>query len=196
VLTADQMEMVEREILVPAVHTMKRSRRAFKGVLYAGLMLTNQGPKVLEFNVRFGDPECQVLMMRLKSDLLDLLEGVVDGTLDQVEPVWDPRPSLTVVMAADGYPGTYERGKPISGLDEADAPPDVKVFHAGTTWRSDPQAGREGRVVTDGGRVLNVTAIGDDLERARALAYGAVKKIRFAGAQYRNDIGHHALPKS
>lgn len=195
-LTSEQMEMVEREILVPAIHTMKRSRRAFRGVLYAGLMLTNQGPKVLEFNVRFGDPECQVLMMRLKSDLLDLLEGVVEGRLEECEPVWDPRPSLTVVMAAEGYPGAYERGKVISGLEEAESLPDVKVFHAGTTWRSDLAGGREGRVVTDGGRVLNVTAIGETLEQARTRAYEAVRKIRFQGAMYRHDIGHHAIPRA
>ena len=111
---------VEEKILVPTVHQMKRSRRPFRGVLYAGLMVTNQGLKVLEYNVRFGDPECQPLLMRLKSDLLDLLEATVDGRLDEIAPPeWDPRPAVCVVMASEGYPGKYERGQPIRGLDEA-----------------------------------------------------------------------------
>ncbi len=134
---------------------MKRSRRPFRGVLYAGLMITSQGIKVLEYNVRFGDPECQPLLMRLKSDLLDLLEATVDGRLDEIAPPeWDPRPAVCVVMASEGYPGKYERGQPIRGLDEAAKVPDVKVFHAGTATSGD-------RIVTDGGRVLGVTALGN-----------------------------------
>src|SRR3954463_13259198 len=171
IVTAETMEQVEREVLVPVVHAMKRARRPFRGVLYAGLMLTNQGPKVLEFNVRFGDPECQAVLMRLKSDLLEALNAVVDERLDQVELVWDPRPAITVVMAAEGYPGPYERGRVINNLEEAERMPDVKVFHAGTALRSDPQWGRDGRIVTDGGRVLNVTALGDTLQDAQARAY-------------------------
>ena len=151
IVTPELMEQVEREILVPAVHAMKRARRSFRGVLYAGLMLTNQGPKVLEFNVRFGDPECQAILMRLKSDLLDVLEAVVDERLDEVKIEWDPRPAVTVVMASEGYPGHYERGRVINNLDEADRMADVKVFHAGTAFRTDPQFGRDGRIVTDGG---------------------------------------------
>ena len=192
IVTPELMEQVEREILVPAVHALKRARRPFRGVLYAGLMLTNQGPKVLEFNVRFGDPECQTLLMRLKSDLLDALEAVVDERLDTINLEWDPRPSVCVVMAAEGYPGHYERDRVINNLEEADRMPDVKVFHAGTALRSDPGGGRDGRVVTDGGRVLNVTAIGSTLAEAQTRAYEAARSIRFAGGWYRRDIGAKA----
>ena len=114
IVTPEIMAKIEKEILVPAIHAMKRSRRAFRGVLYAGIMLTNQGPKVLEFNVRFGDPECQAVLMRLETDLFDLLEAVVDERLDELAVRWDPRPAVTVVMAAEGYPGNYERGRPDS----------------------------------------------------------------------------------
>ena len=193
IVTAALMEQVEREILVPAVHAMKRARRSFRGVLYAGLMLTNQGPKVLEFNVRFGDPECQAVLMRLKSDLLDALEAVVDERLDSVALEWDRRPALTVAMASEGYPGHYERGRVINNLEEADRMADVKVFHAGTAQRADPQSGRDGRIVTDGGRVLNVTALGETLAEAQARAYEAARAIRFAGAWYRRDIGDRAI---
>ena len=162
IVTPELMEQVEREILVPVVHALKRARRPFRGVLYAGLMLTNQGPKVLEFNVRFGDPECQAVLMRLKSDLFEALDAVVDERLDTVTLEWDPRPAVTVVMASEGYPGHYERDRVINNLEEAERMPDVKVFHAGTALRTDPQLGRDGRIVTDGGRVLDVTALGDD----------------------------------
>ena len=193
IVTPEIMAVVEREVLVPAIHALKRARRPFKGVLYAGLMLTNQGPKVLEFNVRFGDPECQAILMRLKSDLFDALEAVVDGRLDEITLEWDPRPSVTVVMASEGYPGTYERGKTINGLDDADEVFGVKVFHAGTALRTDPSLGRDGRVVTDGGRVLGVTAIGETLIEAQNRAYEAAKAIRYSGAWYRNDIANRAL---
>lgn len=193
VVTPELMEQVEREILVPAVHALKRARRPFRGVLYAGLMLTNQGPKVLEFNVRFGDPECQAVLFRLKSDLLDALEAVVDERLDRVELEWDARPAVTVVMASEGYPGHYERGRVINNLEEAERMKDVKVFHAGTSLRSDPTLGRDGRVVTDGGRVLGVTAIGDTLAQAQTLAYEAARAIRFNGGWYRRDIADRAL---
>lgn len=193
VVTPEIMEQVESEILVPVVHALKRARRAFRGVLYAGIMLTNQGPKVLEFNVRFGDPECQAVLMRLKTDLLDVLEAVVDERLDTIDLEWDPRPAVTVVMASEGYPGPYERGKVINNLEAADRMPDVKVFHAGTALRTDPGLGRDGRVVTDGGRVLNVTALGADLRDAQARAYEAVRQIRFAGGWYRHDIADRAI---
>jgi phosphoribosylamine--glycine ligase len=148
--TPELMRDVEQAVLVPAVHALKRSRRPFRGVLYAGLMITNQGPRVLEFNCRFGDPETQPLLMRLKTDLIDLLEAVVDGRLEEFPEdrlEWDPRPAVCVVLCSQGYPGPYAKGKVISGLAEAARLPDVKVFHAGTK-----QEGRE--VVTDGGRVL------------------------------------------
>jgi phosphoribosylamine--glycine ligase len=187
-VTPALMEEIEREILVPVVHALKRARRPFRGVIYAGLILTNQGPKVLEFNVRFGDPETQVILMRLKSDLLDALEAVVDERLDTIDLEWDPRPSVTVVMAAEGYPGHYERDLPIPNLDAAERLPDVKVFHAGTTLRTGPEGGREPRVVSDGGRVLNVTALGATLAEARDRAYEAVRILKFPGSYFRRDI--------
>jgi len=187
-LVTDQMlRWIEEHVLVPTVHAMKRARRPFRGVLYAGLMITNQGPKVLEYNVRFGDPECQPLLMRLKSDLVDLLEAVADGRLDAIEPPqWDERPSLCVVMASEGYPGKYATGKAIRGLEEAAQVPDVKVFHAGT-------ATSDGRVMTSGGRVLGVTALGNSISAAKLQAYTAVKKIRWEGAWCRKDISDKAL---
>jgi phosphoribosylamine--glycine ligase len=181
------LEQVEERILVPTVHQMKRSRRPFSGVLYAGLMVTGQGVKVLEYNVRFGDPECQPLLMRLKSDLVELLEATVDGRLEEVAPPeWDPRPAVCVVMASEGYPGKYERGLPIRGLEAAAKLPDVKVFHAGT-------ATSDSQVVTGGGRVLDVTALGASISAAKLQAYSAVKQIRFSGAWCRKDISDKAL---
>lgn len=186
-VTDEVMRSVEEKILVPTVHQMKRSRRPFRGVLYAGLMITKQGIKVLEYNVRFGDPECQPLMMRLQSDLLDVLEATVDGKLDEVTPMqWDPRPSVCVVMASEGYPGSYTKGHPIRGLDEAAKLDDVKVFHAGTSiW--------DGQPVSHGGRVLGVTALGDTISQAKLQAYTAVKCIRWDGAWCRKDISDKAL---
>ncbi len=181
---------IEAEVLVPTVHTLKRSRHPFRGVLYAGLMITANGPRVLEYNVRFGDPECQPLMMRLQSDLLTVLEATVDGRLDELEPLsWDPRPSVCVVMASEGYPGSYERGMPIRGLADAAALPDVKVFHAGTATLGD-------QVVTDGGRVLGVTALGETISAAKFQAYKAVKCIRWDGAWCRKDISDKAITAS
>jgi phosphoribosylamine--glycine ligase len=186
-VTDKMLSEVEEKILVPTIHQMKRSRRPFKGILYAGLMITGQGMKVLEYNVRFGDPECQPLLMRLKSDLLDLIDATIDGRLDEIAPPeWDPRPAVCVVMASEGYPGKYERGQPIRGLEEAAKLPDVKVFHAGTATSG-------GHVVTDGGRVLGVTALGSSISAAKLQAYTAVKCIRFAGGWCRKDISDKAL---
>lgn len=189
--TPELMQKVEAEVFVPMVHAMKRGRFPFNGLLYGGIMLTNQGAKVLEFNARFGDPETQPLLMRLKSDLLDLIEAVVDETLSELgedKVVWDERPAVCVVMCSGGYPGKYENGKPIAGLDEVSKMADVKVFHAGTRLDN-------GRTVTDGGRVLGVTALGDTLADAKKRAYEAVAKIQFRGAHYRTDIADKALPK-
>jgi phosphoribosylamine--glycine ligase len=181
------MRYTEEHILVPTVHTMKRTRQPFKGVLYAGLMVTNQGPKVLEYNVRLGDPECQPLLMRLKSDLVTVLEATVDGRLDEVGQLeWDPRPAICVVMASEGYPGDYQKGRVIRGLEEAAAIPDVKVFHAGTAMQ-------DGQVVTSGGRVLGVTALGNTISAAKLQAYTAVRCIRWPGAWCRKDISDKAL---
>ncbi len=129
-------------------------------MLYAGIILTSQGPRVLEFNVRFGDPECQALLVRLKSDLVDVLEAIVDERLDRAAIEWDPRPSVALVLAAEGYPGTFERGRPIHNIEEADALPNVKVFHSGTTMRPDLAGDRDSRLVTDAGRVLTVSCLG------------------------------------
>ena len=182
------MAWIEEHVLVPTIHTMKRNRKPFRGVLYAGLMITPQsGPKVLEYNCRFGDPECQPLIMRLKRDLMDILEAVVDRQLDQIDaPEWDSRPAICVVMASQGYPGEYIKGKPITGIEAADALPDVKVFHAGTRLENDT-------ILTDGGRVLGVTALGESISVAKLNAYTAVQKIRWAGGWCRKDISDKAV---
>jgi phosphoribosylamine---glycine ligase len=186
VITPEMIETIEDQILVPSIHTMKRNRKPFRGVLYAGLMLTQTGPKVLEYNVRFGDPECQPLLMRLQSDLLDILEATVDGRLNEIDPpVWDPRPAICVVMASQGYPGEFEKGRVITGLEAANAIADVKVFHGGTKLQ-------DGQVVTDGGRVLGVTALGNSLAAAKLQAYTAVQAIRWPGAWCRKDISDKA----
>jgi phosphoribosylamine--glycine ligase len=186
VITDAQLRAVERDILVPIVDGMVRDGIKYKGVLYAGLMLTTNGPRVLEFNCRFGDPETQPLMMRLKSDLLEVMLAVADGGLDQVELKWDPRPAICVVATSKGYPGKYETGVPITGVDDADSMRDVKVFHSGTRMDGD-------QLVTDGGRVLGVTALGDTIAQAQQRAYQAMTKIHFEGMHYRRDIGRQAI---
>ena len=185
-ITPVLMDQIIAQILVPTVHAMKRRGRPFKGLLYAGVMITHQGPKVLEFNTRFGDPEAQPLLMRLKTDLAQVLLAITDGTLDKLPPLeWDPRPAICVVMAAAGYPGEYEKGATIRGLDDAARLSNVKVFHAGTELRG-------GQPVTSGGRVLGVTALGDNLGDAKLRAYQAVKCIRWDGAWCRHDISDKA----
>lgn len=186
VITEDLMNQITREILVPVVDGMNRNGTPYKGVLYAGLMITGGGPRVLEFNVRFGDPETQPIFMRLKSDLMEVILAVCDGTLDQVTLKWDPRPAVCVVMASGGYPGNYEKGKKITGLKEAQNLEDVIVFHAGTKEMN-------GDIVTDGGRVLGVTALGKTISDAKARAYTAVDKIKFEGAYCRRDIADKAI---
>ncbi|WP_347243465.1 phosphoribosylamine--glycine ligase [Thermogutta sp.] len=187
VVTEEALHWIEANILVPTVHAMRKAGRPFTGVLYAGLMMTPLGPRVLEFNVRFGDPECQPLMMRLKSDLLEILNLAVDGRLDQLESLeWDLRPAVCVVMASEGYPGSYQKGFPIRGLEEAARLPDVKVFHAGTAMK-------DGQIITAGGRVLGVTALGENIARAKYQAYAAVKCIRWQGAWCRKDIADKAI---
>jgi len=189
IATEELVKEAESTVFVPIIHAMKRGRYPFSGVLFAGLMLTNQGHRVLEFNARFGDPETQVILMRLKSDLLTLLESVALETLGESEidaVEWDPRHAVCVVMCSGGYPGKYDVKKPIYGLEEAGKLSDVKVFHAGTKLLPD-------RVITDGGRVLGVTALGNTLAEAKAKAYAAVKLISFTGAHYRTDIADKAL---
>jgi phosphoribosylamine--glycine ligase len=188
VVTEKLMEQISQEILVPIVDAMNRNGTPYKGVLYAGLMITAGGPRVLEFNVRFGDPETQPILMRLKSDLLKVLLAVCDGKLDEITLDWDSRPAVCVVMASKGYPGDYEKGKIITGLDEAGKLPDVVVFHAGT-------AKNNGDIVTSGGRVLGVTALGNTIAAAKTTAYQAVEKIKFDGAYWRRDIADKAIKK-
>jgi phosphoribosylamine--glycine ligase len=188
VVTAALMQQVEQQILVPVVHAMNRAGTPYKGVLYVGLMLTAGGPKVLEFNCRFGDPETQPIVVRLKSDLLEAMMATAEGRLDQVTLEWDERPSVCVVLASGGYPDKYETGKPITGLAEAGALPDTWVFHAGTKMQG-------GEVVTSGGRVLGVTAMGRDIADAQRRAYAAVDKIHFDGMYFRRDIAGKALEK-
>jgi phosphoribosylamine--glycine ligase len=185
-VTSEMMDEIVDRILIPTVHTMKRDGRPFRGVLYAGLMITRQGPKVLEFNVRFGDPEAQPVLMRLKTDLAEVLHAAASGRLSELDSLqWDPRPAVCVVMASEGYPGDYTKGHPSRGIDEADKLEDVKVFHAGTRQHGD-------EVVSDGGRVLGVTALGESVPAAKMRAYQAVKCIRWDGAWCRKDISDKA----
>ncbi len=182
------MEWIEEFILVRTVHVMNRMETPFLGVLYAGLMIGRQGPKVLEYNVRFGDPECQPLLFRLKTDLVTLMEATIDRKLDKMGPLkWDARPAVAVVMASEGYPGKSTYGHVIRGLDEVAKMPDVKVFHSGTAFNAD------GEVVNNGGRVLTVTAMGDDIALAKKTAYEAVRQIRWTGAWCRHDISDKAM---
>jgi len=186
VVTEDMMSHITREIFVPVVDGMNRNGTPYKGVLYAGLMITGGGPRVLEFNVRFGDPETQPILARMKSDLLEVLLAVCDGTLDRITLEWDQRPAVCVVMASGGYPGDYEKGKKIVGLEEAQQLEDVIVFHAGTK-------DMDGDIVTNGGRVLGVTALGQTIRDAKERAYRAVDKIKFDGAYCRRDIADKAI---
>jgi len=179
----EMMAVIQSEILVPTADALKRNGVSYRGVLYAGLMLTRTGPRVLEFNVRFGDPECQVLMPRLESDAIEMLLATATRRLEEIELRWKPGASCGVVLASDGYPGRYRTGLPIEGLERAEAMDGVRVFHAGT--RRD----RDGRVVTSGGRVLTVTGTGANLAEARRRAYEAADAIEFEGKTLRRDIG-------
>ena len=186
IVTKELMDQIVKEILVPTVDGMNRNDTPYKGILYAGIMITQGGPRVLEFNVRFGDPETQPILMRLKSDLLDVMVAVCDGRLDEVTMEWDSRPAVCVVMASGGYPGEYEKGKEIRGLDSAGQLDNVMVFHAGT-------AQKNGRIVSAGGRVLGVTAVGETIADAQTRVYEAVELIDFDRAYCRRDIAAKAL---
>jgi len=188
IVTPGVMDEIMTSVVKPVIRGMAKEGMPYTGILYAGLMMTAQGSKVLEFNVRFGDPETQAVLARLQSDIIEAILWSVEG--GQGVPVlrWDTRPSVCVVMASKGYPGLYETGKVISGLDEAVRLRDVVVFHAGTKES-------DGRIVSSGGRVLGVTGLGDTLKEAIAHTYEAVGKIRFEGAHYRTDIGWRALEK-
>jgi phosphoribosylamine--glycine ligase len=185
-LSDAELKKVGDAILNPWLHGCAEEKIDFHGILYPGLMLTKSGPKVLEFNARFGDPETQVYLTRLENDLVELFDASVNGTLDKIELKWKPEASVCVVMASGGYPGSYPKGKPILGLAEAGQLPNTKVFHAGTVLK-------DGQIVTTGGRVLGVTALGKDLKAAQSAAYEAVGKICFEGVQFRRDIAAKAL---
>ena len=178
-------EQVCREVLNPLIQGLRRDGIKYRGVIYAGLMITSRGPYVLEFNCRFGDPETQVVIPRLRSDLLDVLDAVTSGRLAEVELEWDDRPAACVVLASGGYPGAYETGRPITGLEQV--PPDVLVFHAGTVRSG------SGSLVTAGGRVLGVTAPGATIGDAVHRAYQGVDRVSFEGMHFRRDIAHNAL---
>jgi phosphoribosylamine--glycine ligase len=186
IFTPELKQQVIDQVMVPAVNGMRADGIPYQGVLYAGLMITPNGPKTLEFNARFGDPETQPLMMRMQSDIVPIMEACAEGTLDKCSLEWKPETAVCVVMASEGYPGSYEKGRQIRGLDQANLLPGVTVFHAGTK-----QAGDD--IVTSGGRVLGVTALGGDVQMAIETAYQAVGKIQWDGAQYRKDIGQKAL---
>ncbi|WP_457755344.1 phosphoribosylamine--glycine ligase [Thermovibrio ammonificans] len=178
---------VQKRVIEPILKGMRERGTPFRGVLYAGLMITESGPQVLEFNVRFGDPEAQTLMRRLESDLAQVCLSAAEGRLVE-ELRWSPETSICVVLASKGYPGKYEKGKVITGVEEAEKEPSVVVFHAGTKLEN-------GKLVTNGGRVLNVTALGKDIVEARERVYRAIEKIHFEGMHYRRDIGFKAVKR-
>ena len=185
-LSHTELERVRREVIAPWLRGCREEGIDYRGILYPGLMLTATGPRVLEFNARFGDPETEVYLPRMENDLVELLEASEAGRLDQVELRWSPLDCVGVVMASAGYPGSYAKGREILGLEAAGAMSNVKVFHAGTARQGD-------QVVTNGGRVLVVVAWAQGLEAARAAAYAAVGRIKFDGAQFRRDIAAKAL---
>ena len=188
VMTPELSEQVMDTIVRPAISAMASEGRTFKGILYVGLMITDAGPKVIEFNCRLGDPEAQVLLTRMESDLVPMLDACIDGTLDGVKCKWKPEAATCVVMASGGYPDPYETGKVITGLDRADAVEGVTVFHAGTQMQN-------GDIVTGGGRVLGVTALASDIRSAIEGAYRGVAEIHFDQAHFRSDIGYRALDR-
>ena len=186
IMTSELYRGVEKNILVPTVHAMNKEGRPYKGVIYIGLMITSAGPMVLEFNVRFGDPEAQVILTRMKSDIVPIMLATISGDLDNVDLEWLPQASVCVVMASGGYPGQYDNGKEIKGLDSLKNQEGISVFHAGTKSENE-------KIVTNGGRVLNVVACGRDIKEAQKKVYEAVSKISFDGAHYRRDIADKAI---
>jgi phosphoribosylamine--glycine ligase len=186
IMTSELYCGVEKNILVPTVHAMNKEGRPYKGVIYIGLMITSAGPMVLEFNVRFGDPEAQVILTRMKSDIVPIMLATISGDLDNVDLEWLPQASVCVVMASGGYPGQYDNGKEIKGLDSLKNQEGISVFHACTKSENE-------KIVTNGGRVLNVVACGRDIKEAQKKVYEAVSKISFDGAHYRRDIADKAI---
>jgi phosphoribosylamine--glycine ligase len=188
VLTSALEQVAMEQFIKPTVAAFAERGLPYMGVLYLGLMITKSGPKLVEYNCRFGDPECQVLMPRLKGDLLTALLAARDGVLDNFDLRWSDETALTVAMCSRGYPGTPEKGAVISGIAEAAALPGITIFHAGTVMR-------DGQIIANGGRVLNVTATGANVAEAQARAYAAVKLIHWKGCFYRSDIGWRALQR-
>ncbi len=186
VITEEVYNEVINKIMQPAINALREKGRPYKGVLYAGIMVTDEGPKLLEFNVRFGDPETQAILPRLESDLVEAIEASIDGGLDEIRLKWNKRSCVCVVMASGGYPGNYEKGKEIFGLDKVKNLEDIIVFHAGTKKEN-------GRYFTNGGRVLGVTGLGASIEDAKDYAYKAVELIFFDKVYYRHDIGDKAI---
>ncbi len=189
VMTDEMCQKTMERIILPTMRAMEQDGRPFKGVLYAGLMITERGPQLIEYNVRFGDPECQVLMMRLMSDLLPALIASADGVLRNFDLRWYDEPVLTVVMAANGYPGPYDKGSEIGGLDDAATVEDVTIFHAGTAL------GDDGKTIATGGRVLGITALGATVAETQARAYQAIDRIHWPGGFCRRDIGWRAVER-
>jgi phosphoribosylamine--glycine ligase len=189
VVTEEINRAVMEDIMRPTIRALNAEGRKYRGVLYAGLMIRNGRPKVLEFNARLGDPETQPLLVRLRSDIVPVMEATLDGSLRKIRPEWDPRPAVCVVMASGGYPGPYAKGKVISGLEEAARVPGAFVFHAGTAFK-------DGKIITSGGRVLGVTAVGNGIRDAIEAAYLAAGRITWEGAHYRRDIGRRALNRN
>lgn len=187
IVTDEELVTMQQVMAEAAAATAREFKNDYRGVLYGGFMLTPNGPKLLEYNARFGDPETQVVLPRLESDLVEVMEAVADGRPEAVSLEWTDKWAVTVVLASEGYPGSYEKGKVITGVADAEALGDVTVFHAGT------KVGEEGQLLTNGGRVLAVTAMGDTFEAARDLVYRACDLIEFEGKQSRSDIGLRAL---
>jgi phosphoribosylamine--glycine ligase len=185
-MTPEMVERTMKEIIEPTIKGMAQDGNPFSGVFFAGLMITSKGPELIEYNVRFGDPECQVLMMRLKSDLLPMLYACANGTLDQVTAEWSEDPALTVVMASKGYPGSYAKNTSIAALPADDQ--GEKVFHAGTALK-------DGALVATGGRVLNITATGKTVGEAKERAYALAGEVKWDNGFYRNDIGWRAVER-
>jgi len=186
VVSGKMLDGIIKDVFRPLIDGFSKEGKFYKGVLYAGLMFTKDGPMVLEFNVRFGDPETQCIIPRLKSDLIDVMNACIDGNLDKIDLEWDGRPCICTVLASKGYPASYEKHKEISGLDEVKNMKDVLVFHAGTVCEN-------GKIFTNGGRVLGVTGFGSDIKLAKEATYEAIGKIKFDGVYYRTDIADKAI---
>ena len=186
IVTDEMSNWILENVMIPVVKGMEKEGCQYKGILYAGLMMTNDGPKVLEFNCRFGDPEAQPLLVRMKTDIVPILEATMEGSLASEKIEWDNRTSICVVMSSEGYPGDYEKGREITGLEKLEGMEAVQVFHSGTTLSN-------GSLVTSGGRVLGITALGDGIEKAINRAYKAIEYVSWEGAHFRYDIGAKAL---